>query len=1058
MKRKLFFFITGFLIVQHVLAQNPIRGKVISAEDKEPVIGASVIVKGTTSGVITDYDGAFSLTLPESSKTLVISYIGMQTQEVEAKNGMTVLLQTATQDIDEVIVVAYGTAKKSSFTGSAANLGKEKIEKLQVSEVSKALEGAMAGVQISSSTGQPGSSATIRVRGVGSINASSSPLIIVDGVPYEGTLNSINSQDIESMSVLKDAAANSLYGARGANGVILIATKSGKKGELNVSFENRTGVNYRMPGTYDVLKSSKEYYELFWESLRNQQKYGMGKDAYTSGIYASENLVPRLGGYNSFNVANESLVNPFTGKLNADAQLLYQDNWYDEAFQAALRQENNFTVSGGTEKQTFYVSLGYLYDDSYTAKSNLTRYSGRIKLDQQLASWARMGVNMFASTSESNIPNTGGSTNTNSIFYTGLMQAPIYPIYMRNEAGDYLLDAKGNKQYDYGVSEGKIRPFGSNANAIAEQEMNIRKASRDVLSGKLYFSFDLFKGMKFTTNLSYDNIHSGSTDFQNPLFGAAASLGGVSAKVKTRLQSINFNQLLHYDRSFGEHAFELLLGHESKEDRNEYLGATKSNFYLPDNPELDNAITLKGATSYYDTYSIEGYFAQLKYNWQDKYYLSGSYRRDGSSRFHPDVRWGNFWSVGGSWRVNQEQFMQDLTWINDLKLKSSFGTQGNDNLGNSLPYLDQYAVISGQDNQPETDYFFRGNPKISWEKSNNFNIGTEFRLWNRLSGGIEYFYKQTWDMLYAKPLPPSYGKPTTLWENTMKMYNSGIEAELSYDIFARKSFRWNVSLNMTHYKNELKELPADRQGEWVVNSKLLRQGVSLYNWYGYKYEGVDPQNGLPRYQGFRSDMDGNAILDGNGNKIPVIVNSTSATTKFADGTYGKAGQYEYGKDAIPDLYGGFSSNMMYRNFDLNISLAYQIGGWAEDTQYKNLMNGGDAGVNWHKDIYQRWTPENPSTNVPRLQEGSLEMNAASDRFLTKASYLSLRNVTLGYTFDAQQLKKLGIRNIRLYVVGDNLYLLSARKGFDPRNSFSGSGNGFTYDAVSTCSFGFNINF
>lgn len=1040
MKRKLLFFITGFLIIQHVWAQTSITGKVISAEDKEPVIGASVVVKGTSTGVITDYDGVFTLSIPDNNRMLVISYIGMQTQEVTAKPGLTVVMQTATQDIDEVIVVAYGTSKKSSFTGSAANLGKEKIEKMQVSEVSKALEGAMAGVQIVSSSGQPGSSATIHVRGIGSLSASTEPLIVLDGVPYEGNLNTIPPQDIQSMSVLKDAAANSLYGARGANGVIMITTKKGESGKIHMTFENRTGFNYRGLGSYNMISSSKEYYELYWEAMRNQQVFSSQKDYVTAGKYASSELITTLGGYNSFNVAADQLVNPLTGQLNPDAQLLYQENWYDEAFGTGLRQENNFSLSGGSGKTNYYFSLGYLYDDSYTEKSNLKRYSTRLKLDQEVTNWLKIGVNLAALTTASNIPAVSGSA-TNSIFYTGLMAAPIFPVYRRDENGNYVLGLNGKRQYDYGVTEGRNRPFAANANPIAEQANNIREATRDVVSGKMYVNINLYKGLRFTTNLSVDNFNASSTNFQTPVGGAALSVNGRSSKNANRSMSVNFNQLLNYTQQWGEHEVEALLGHESKKDYNSYLSASKTNFYLPTNPELDNGTIMESISSSKDTYALEGYFMQLKYNLADKYYFSTSYRLDGSSHFHPDVRWGNFWSLGASWRINQEAFMQDLEFINDLKLKASFGTQGNDNLGNMLPYMNQANVTVGAEGDAATTKTFRGNPDITWEKSNNFNIGTEFRLWNRLSGGIEYFYKQTWDLLYARPLPPSNGSPSFIWENTMKMYNSGIEAEFNYDIFMQRDFRWSVGLNMTHYKNVLKELPSNysERGYWVNGSKKLRKGVSIYNWYGYKYAGVDPENGAPLYYA--------DVLDANG--------KVTGRTTVSDTN--QATQYEYGKTSIPDLYGGINTNLQYKNFDLSIALAYQIGGWAEDSQYKSMMGGGNAGTNWHKDIYNRWTPSNRNTDVPRLQEGLLDINASSDRFLEKASYLSLRNVTLGYTLRNRLFERAGIERVRFYLVGDNLFLLSARKGFDPRQSFSGA-TGYSYDAMSTCSFGFNVNF
>jgi len=1038
--RKFTFILLLFVLGTSVLmAQTNVTGHVVSADDGEPVIGASIVVKGTTVGTVSDYDGNFTLSVPSEGRTLVVSYVGMVSQEVPVASRVHVKLLSQSQDLDEVIVVAYGTAKKSSFTGSAGNMGSEKISKLQVSEVSKALEGAMAGVQVTSSSGQPGSSATIRVRGIGSISASSNPLIVVDGVPYEGALNTINPQDIESMSVLKDAASNSLYGARGANGVIMITTRKGKVGKVSLTLDNRTGFNVRGVRGYDVLDSSSEYYELYWEAMRNQQYYGAGASAYNAGQYASNNLVSQLGGYNSFNVANDQLVDPLTGRLNSSAQLLYQDNWFDEAFSAGLRQENNLSISAGSDKVSSYTSFGFLTEDSYTEQSNLKRYSARTKIDYTITDWMKAGVNLGASTLTTNAPNVGG-TNSSSIFYFGQQVAPIYPVYMRDAEGNYLIGSNGSRVYDYGTSDYLKRPIGANANPIDQQANNIRESKRDVVNAKVYAQINFLKDFVFTVNVSADNFNTSTIDFQTPIGGDALNVNGRSTKSSTRTMAFNANQLLNWSRTFHDkHSFEVLLGHESKSDVVSNLSATKENFFVPTNPELDNGVVLTDASSTKQTYSLEGYFSQAKYSYRDKYYFSASYRLDGSSKFHPDSRWGSFWSVGGAWRMTQEDFMQGADYLNDLKLKASFGTQGNDNVPNSTPYKDQYTVVP-QDGEIGLVYVFRGNPNLTWEKSNNFNVGFDFRLWNRFSGSVEYFYKKTWDLLYSKQLPPSQGAPSSIWENTMKMRNSGVEAELSYDIISRSKVRWNVGLNLTHYNNSLLELPEDRpQTGWATGNYLMRKGASIYNWYGFKYAGVNPENGESLFWANEYDSSGNVI----GQKK---VNNTN-----------EADRYEYGKSSIPAVYGGFNTTLQYRQFDMSVALSYQIGGWAMDSQYASLMSGGTAGTNWSKDIYDRWTPENPNSNIPRLHEGSLDVNATTDRFLTSASHLSLRNVTLGYTLPGKVLSRVGIEGVRFYLVGDNLFLLSARKGFDPRQSFSGS-TGPSYSAMTTYSLGFNVRF
>lgn len=1030
-----------FVGIGLVTAQTQtVTGVVISEEDGQPVIGASVRVENTQLGAITDVDGKFQIAnVPSSAKTLVVSYIGLQTQTVTIKPNLRITMKSDSEVLDEVMVVAYGTAKKSSFTGSASVVSGEKISKMQTSNVSKSLEGAMAGVQISQSSGQPGASANIYVRGIGSISAGKEALIVVDGVPYEGNLNQIAPNDIESMTVLKDAAANSLYGARGANGVVLITTKKGKNGKTKVTFENRTGVNMRGIPSYDVLSDPAEYYELYWEAMRNNAHFSQGKSYVESGIYASQNLISELGGYNNYNVPNSELINPVTGRINPNAKLLYHDDWLEEAFRPALRQENTISLSGGTEKTTYYASLGYLYDNSYTVNSDMNRINARVKVDQEVNSWFKAGFNLAYSNVKTNSPNVG-STTYSSIFYFGQSVAPIYPVYMYDSEGNRIYDSQGNVRYDYGTEMGK-RPIGANAHPIDQQLHNIYKGTADVINAKAYAEFSFLKDFKLTVNASIDNFNSRSVSFQTPIGGDAQNVNGRGTTEMSRYFVINANQLLNWSHTYNQvHNIEVLLGHETKQDRNESLWAQKENFLVPDNPELDNAAKLSDASSSAAEYALEGYFGQVKYNYDEKYYISGSYRRDASSRFHPDNRWGSFWSTGASWRINKEAFMENLTWIDDLKIKASFGTQGNDNIGNNQPYKDQYQVVSN-DGAIGIQYVFRGNKNITWEKSNNFNAGVEFRFWNKLSGNIEYFNKKTWDLLYYKPLPPSQGVPSGIYENTMSMRNQGVELELSYDVFARNNFKWNITLNATHYKNELLELPADRpQDGWATGSYFRKIGEPLYNYYDYKYAGVDPENGDALYWADETDAEGNVI----GKKK---VNSTSLATR-----------YELGKSPIPDLYGGFSTSLETYGFDLNASFAYQIGGWVYDSLYSGFMTSGSAGTNWHKDILNRWTPENRYTDVPRLQTNSLDQGCSGDRSLTKASYLSLRNLTIGYTFPKRWMEKANIEKLRLYVVGDNLFLLSARRGFDPRQNILEGTTGYNYSAIRTVSFGINLEF
>ena len=964
---------------------------------------------------------------------MVISFIGMATQEVAIKPNLNITLKPDTETLEEVVVVAYGTAKKSSFTGSAATIKADKITKQQNSNVSKALEGAVSGVQITSSTGQPGSEASIFVRGIGSISASKKPLIVVDGVPYEGSLNSINNADIESMTILKDAAANSLYGARGANGVVMITTKKGINGKTTVSLDAKWGINSRGVKAYKTIRDAGQYYEMFWEALKNANiSTGMGQAA--AAWDASQNLVASLGGYNVYDVANNQLIDPTTGRLNPNAHQLYSEDWQEDPFKNGLRQEYNISIKGGSEKTSFYASLNYLDDDSYLRNSNFKRYTGRLKVDNQTASWLKTGFNMAYAQTTTNSPDVGGS-NYSSLFFFGQNIAPIYPIYRHDAEGNMIYDSNGNPAYDYGVTDGHTRPYGANANPYAQLVNDIREYTYDIISAKAYAEVKFLKDFKFTFNLSADNMNLTQVDFQTPIGGDALNVNGRSYRYAQRYFALNTNQLLTYEKDFGDHHIDVLLGHEVKSDKLTYLMAMKEQFLIPNNPELSNGASLKNATSYTNKYNLEGFFSRLQYDYRDRYYLTASYRRDASSHFHPDNRWGSFWSVGASWRISEENFMKEIDFVNNIKLKASYGTQGNDNLGNSTPYLDQYEVVP-QDGAIGINYIWRGNKDLTWEKSNNFNVGVEFGLWDRITGNIEYFIKETKDLLYYQAMPPSAGLPGTKAVNDMSMRNNGFEVELGVKIINTNNFKWNIDANITKYKNTVTKLAKgkDPNGYYTGSSADFDINKTQLEAYLEKVSLVQDTDKLEDEE------------DENGNIVMGTTNDPN-----------KATRYQIGKSAIPTFYGGLSTTVEAYGVDLSIATAFQGGGYLMDTGYSALMAGGTAGTNWSPDIFKRWTPSNPNTDVPRVQQGYLHANQSSDRFLTKNDYFSLKNITLGYTLPKAWTNRLAIQSLRVYASGDNLWLSSKRTGLDPRQAIDGSLKDAAYSAIRTISFGISMN-
>ena len=1040
-KRLTMLFATLFLMIGTALAQTKVNGTVISQDDNEPVIGASVLVVGTQVGTVTDANGQFSLTVPAGKSTLRITYVGMEPIEVSARPNMRILLTSDQKALDEVIVVAYGTQKKASFTGAASTIKSDKIEKLQVSNLSNAFEGQVAGVQSFSSSGTPGSGSTILIRGIGSISGTQTPLIVVDGVPYEGSLNSIPTQDIENITILKDAAANSMYGARGANGVIMVTTKGSKTGRAKVNFEARWGFNTRGVKNYDIISDAGEYYEMMYEAYRNSLIDEMGWAEASN--YAAENLIGKVLKYNKFKgIADNAIIDPATGRLNPLAKTYkWGDDWQKDPFENGFRHEYNANISGGSESTKAYLSLGYLGDDGYVVGSGFKRYNARLKVDHQINKNIRLGGNIFYSHTDQRTFGLTGNYAQN-IFLTAQTIAPIYSIYLYDQDGNPVLDDNGDRVYDYGDITG--RPTNVNSNPIAQAKLNNNQTERDNLSTRGYFEWTFLKDFKFTANVAYDLFNTYGSEYQTPVGGDAKTVGGRGEKETNRYAAINLNQLLDWNHQFGDHSVHVLLGHETKKDKSKYMYGHMTNFADPTNPEFANATVYQELTSYTSEYALEGYFAKGEYNYLDRYYFTTSIRRDGSSRFHKDKRWGTFWSIGGSWRLKEEPWLKNVNWLSALKLKASYGTQGNDNVGYAHNYTDLYNV-DRVDGSAALSKVNRGNPDLTWEKSKNFNVGFEAGFWNRLNVSFDFFVKKTSDMLYASPLAPSEGKPSTIYRNEMDMKNTGFEIEISGDIIKTKNVRWNAALNLTHYKNELTRLPVSKPAElypdgYQAGDYWRKIGGSLYDWYLYEYAGVDPTNGLPQYNKYVTDEDGNETIE----KVNTITEATQRQT---------------GKSAIPDLTGGFSTTVEAYGFDLSIQTAFQFGGYVFDSFYNSLMTSGGLGSNFHKDMFNRWTPNHTETNIPRLfYMGSNEgISGNSDFYLTKASYFSLKNITLGYTIPKKITSKWGIENLRVYIVGDNIWLKSKRRGLDPRQSINGTTSS-VYSALSSYSFGINLSF
>ena len=1059
MKRKLMLLMTCLMIgIGLVNAQiSKVTGNVTSEEDGLPVVGASVLVKGTTVGTVTDIDGNFTLTnVPSSAGTLVISFIGMQSQEVKIKPNVKVVLTSDSEQLEEVMVVAYGTAKKSAFTGSAATIKNEKITSRQTSNVTNALAGQVAGVQTTSSTGQPGKDATVRIRGIGSISASNTPLYVVDGVPYDGEISAISTSDIESMTVLKDAASNALYGARGANGVILITTKRGKTGDARVTFDAKWGVNKRGIPSYETVSDPGKFYEMAYSAIYNAdlKGYAAAGDLASANAYANKTMLSSSYlGYQVFTVPNGEQLIGMDGKLNPNATLGYSDgtyyykpdNWSDELFENNLRQEYNLSVSGANDKMNYYISAGYLDDQGIVPNSGFQRYSARLKADYQVKPWLKMSGNISFTHYDSREQDTESGTSNANAFYAANIMGAIYPMYIRDAEGNIMIDNRGFQRYDYGSDTNFQRKnVIPNANPLASYMLDLMKYSGDVVSGKWSADIDIWGGIKAKINIGIDANNVRSTDLVNPFYGQYSETSGVGGIVSVSTQrtfSTNQQYLLTYNKTFNHiHNLDVLAGHENYNYKYQYLYGSREKIYNPNLPELNNGIMNQSNASYSQSYATEGWLFRVQYDYDGKYFGSASYRRDGSSAFHPDNRWGNFWSVGAGWLMNKESFLENQNWIDMLKFKISYGLQGNDNLlymngyRNYQPYMDQYTLTNNNSDFATTLYY-KGNQDITWETSHSFNTGFDFAFWKgKLSGSIEYFSRKTTDMLYFKPVASSMGY-SRFPENVGSMINRGVELDLNSNIFDTKDLTWDINFNLTHFKNKVLELAPELNGQLIDGSRIYREGESMYQLYLPKYAGVDPETGESLW----------ALTEPN-------EKGETTTTSYSEAS---SHRFMTG-DILPKVYGGFGTSLTFKGFDFSIAFAYQLGGRILDYTYQSLMSTDAQGSAWHVDMLNAWTPENKNTNVPRMNVNDIYVSYSSDRWLTSSNYLSLQNITFGYTLPKNWTRKLQVEGVRLYFVADNVALLTARKGLDPRQGYVASDN--VYSPIRTISGGISLNF
>ncbi len=1050
-----------------VFAQNKQVSGSVTDESGAPVVGATIIVENTQAGTTTGADGSFAISAPVDG-VISVSYVGYVSQSVQVagRTRLSFVLVSDATALDDVVVVAFGTAKKEAFTGSAKVVESDEIGKVQSTSVANALIGRVSGVQTTSSSGSLGSSPSIRIRGFGSISADNSPLWVVDGVPYSGDLNLINTADIESMTVLKDAASNALYGSRGANGVIMVTTKKASRGEAKVTFDAKMGVNAKATQNYDIIDNAGEYYEMHYTALKNSRT-NSGYDDVVAHKWAASNLTGDSNGglgYNVYSVPEGEYLIGSNGKLNPNATygnivtgsdgteyLLQGDDWMEEAYQTGVRQEYNVNITAANDRSSFFASIGYLDNQGIIEKSSYERLTTRLKGDYQAKDWMKVGGNFsftkYASSAGNDEEGSSGSS-ANVFAYTSL--APIYPVYIRDANGDIMIDEYGYQMYDYGDAANypNYRSYLQGSNALQGAWLDEELTDGNAMTATGFADFDITSKLKLTVNggMSLDEYYY--TSMANPYYGQFAPTGGYIWKAHYTSLDYNFQQLLNYNDSIGDHTFGVLLGHEYNVETLSYIYGTTSNIFSTDNLELSGAVVDgQGAGSAKSTYNTEGYFFRGQYDYASKIYASASFRRDASSYFHPDHRWGNFWSVGAAWILTKEDFMSETSgWLDMLKYKISYGSQGNDGIG-SYRYTDTYS-LANNDGEIAVLFSSKGNEDITWETNANFNTGIEFSMYQgRFGGNVDYFNRKTTDMLTWFSVPTSLGY-SGYYDNVGDMVNRGLEIELYADIIRTQDFTWSFDINASFIRNEItyiaeknKTMTVDGYDGYYSGNYWYGEGCSLYTLYMPTYAGVDQSTGNSMWY-----MD--------------VENEDGSISKETTTTYSEA-DYYLQETSLPDVYGGFSTSIRYKGFDASIAFTYQIGGVVYDSGYAKYMTSptsSSVGYNYHVDLYDSWTPDNTNTDIPRFSYGDAYSTYTSSRFLTDASYLNISNINVGYTLPQDLTKSWGLNMFRIYLACDNVAYWSQRQGLDPRYSFSGGTSYSNYAPIRTISGGITLEF
>lgn len=974
----------------------------------EPLIGANVVEKGrSTNGVITDFNGKFTLEVDESA-SLVVSYIGYLAQDIptKGKGDFHIILKEDTNTLDEVVVTGYGDFKKATYTGSASVLTTEKLEALPVVSVGQMIESNIPGISVVAGTSsQPGAKTTLRVRGVASMNASTEPLYVLDGVPipsYDlsnftsmseaggmGFIETLNPADIESITVLKDAASASLYGAKGANGVVLITTKKGKEGKLRVNMAAKYGIT-DFAYTYRPLMGGEERRKLIHEGLVNFQ-LDKGVSEQEAQQYADAN------------------IDQYAKRLPQG----YSD-WESALFKTGYQQDYNLSASAGNQNSSFIGSLGYTKQTGVSLNSEMERFTGRVDASNKYKK-VEFGMNASLSWTK-NVHLPEGKFYGSAIYASKVNLTPSTPIY--NEDGTYASGYRENNGY----------------NPILEAEVNDYYTRTVRAMGTAKIAYNVWDNLKVSSVFTVDYSLTKDFFFQSPDGRDGATYQGRGRMQMTdRIRYTSQNNLT-YSKTFGKHSVSAVTAFEVMKYDYEDLYAAKKTYGQDINTSLGNAADPIDADQKLQEDALMSYVASVNYSYDDKYYASFSFRRDGSSRLSPDTRWGNFWSLSASWRLSQERFMQPLkSVLSDLKLRASYGVNGN------LPssyygYQSTYTTGAFYSGKPSPWESTLGNEELTWEKNYALNLGLDIGLFSRVNVSLDWYTRTTKDLLMSKQLNSISGF-SSLLTNVGQMRNTGVELEVRSNNIKTKDFSWTTAFNLSHNKNKILKL-ADLP--WFVDGRYVRkEGYPFNTIYLREYAGVDPETGSALYYDNQQDENGNytknKVTDpGQASPIPL-------------------------KDITPTISGGFMNTFNYKFIDLSFNLSYSFGGYSYDNASYILQDDGYSVIsNKSTEQRRRWQKPGDITDVPRFVYGNKKGgNYNSSRAIHSTDHIRLKSLILGLNAPKAWLQKLGIGNARIYFSGTNLLTWAAYDQYDPEMS---GVVGFYTPPLKTYAFGLELKF